>query len=217
MTAFKIGDRIQIVYDAYWRKALPQFHMQTGIVNKVCTEHVLVVTFDDVFNAAFPSIRVSAKYLKLIPTVIKVGDRVRCTADLIMLRNRPRAKDEIFEVLDGEQAYYQWAVERGDYELLPPLPQYFVLARKWMPNNTYDSHRWYSHSLAECIAYAQMQVEENGRETATVHTGEEIRSLFISARDLTGKVICIKSAECNATTAEIADALRKYVRGELGE
>lgn len=217
MTAFKVGDTVQIICpaDLSPSHALWKYNLRFGkITARTAFAHNWWIVLDG--EPKTIAHFVNERRLRLAPRV-SVGDRVRCKQLIMFYDGEQHNAGDEFIVNEQTHAYYQWALERGDYELLPPLPQYFALIRKWMPNNMYDSHRWYSHGLAECIVYAQMQVEENGCQTATVHQGEEIRSLFISVSDLTGKVICIKSAECNATIAEVADALRKYVCGELGE
>lgn len=210
MAAFKVGDKVRIEYDTYWRreKYVAAYHMKTGVITEVFAEgRVARVSLDDPHTHMFSTISVSAKYLKLIPPVVSVGDRVRCTADLIMLRNRPRAKDEVFEVLDGEQAYYQWAVERGDYELLPPEPVYSVLYAKRIIGGGRMSYKRTFEKLAAAIVSAYTAVDEYGYDSASVYVGDSINTIFTCFK-MDDAIHCIKSPACKIDKQDIVTALQ---------
>lgn len=216
MDQFNIGDRVRINY-ATLSEACPNlfrdYHGKIGrIIEFTAPQHKSVtLEFDDKKNK-----NVSVMYLEKITTV-NVGDRVRCAIDrVVFISGSEHIKDQEF-VIDQQYMlpYFQWAVDRGDYELMPKATTYRVHLTSYgsLTGQIFETLRF--DTLADAIVNAYHKVDEYGWNQATVHvdisgTSPMLYGAFKRATDTES----IKTSDCKVTTAEIAAALKRMLACE---
>lgn len=209
MTTFKVGDRVRVNYATLseaCHNLFRKFHGKIGRINAFTLPNHKVATLDFDDSACM---NVSVIYLEKMP-VVSVGDRVRCTKHMKFPDGSWRDPGDQYTVIDKMLEYYQWAVERGDYEILTKPITYVVRCTREKPMYGHRVNEKYT-TLADAIVHAYAAVDENGWDSATVHADLTSSPMLYGVFQRDNGIESIKASDCNVTRAEIVAALQKKV------
>lgn len=217
---FEVNDRVRVEYPEsilglqYYAK----INGKVGKVTKV--KQYPSNDFDGLtIEVDGDSYYISSTYVVLISRVeqapvVNVGDRVRCIKYVMFMDGSEAKVGDEFTVDADDRAYFSWAVENGDYVVLPKPIMYRVHCTSYgsLTGQVFETLR-YEH-LADAIARAYDRVDEYGWNQATVHAdvaGPSVM-LFGAFRNADGSTDVTKTADCNVSRAEIVAALQRMTK-----